>query len=114
MTQAELAWVREQLERERSRSNSAIHTEQRRMMMELAHTAQSTNQLRSQVFLSLSAKHPRLFDWHQGLRAAPPEDQRVQSIAEGPCTPVAMHSGVQMQGGGRRRPFRHVASMEGR
>ena len=49
--QAELAWVREQLERERSRSNGAMQIEQRRTMLELAQMAQTVKQLQSQVLL---------------------------------------------------------------
>ncbi len=43
--QAELAWAREQLDRERSRSNGASSLEQRRAMLELAQQSQQVNGL---------------------------------------------------------------------
>ncbi|KAK9836625.1 hypothetical protein WJX74_004662 [Apatococcus lobatus] len=48
--QAELSWVKEQLDRERSRSNgTAVHMEQRRIMMELMQQSQLVNKLQGQV-----------------------------------------------------------------
>ena len=48
--QAELAWVKEQLDCERSRSNGTVaHMEQRRVMMELAQQSQLVNKLQGQV-----------------------------------------------------------------
>lgn len=61
MLQAELAWVREQLDRERSRSNgasltnSAAHSEQRRARMELAQQAQLVSKLQGQVIGALNS-----------------------------------------------------------
>ncbi|KAK9861642.1 hypothetical protein WJX84_008474 [Apatococcus fuscideae] len=43
--QAELAWAREQLDRERSRSNGASSLEQRRAMLELAQQSQQVGKL---------------------------------------------------------------------